>query len=456
MAAFDFSNITGSATMDTASRIASSAIRGSNTLYPRPLAQASSPTNATHSNATHSIGTRTFRAPQTTGIVTSTPTAFAANPLQLSLVNNLNSNKAHAYVSALDSTGRVVMLTPEGKFYYPPDPGSQTPQAISANVAIALPARGQTMQIAIPDYVEGARVWFADGTLDFAVVSTADGPALVEPTAINPDDASADVNWGFVELTYIASYGLFANLSFVDFMGLPLGMELRTASSRPQLVRGISGSAVQMVCDSVRKQASHGAENWADLCVVDKNGRALRVMSPAALMSQRADAFPGFFQSYVDRVWERYASSPLKINTQSSAGTVSCTTNGAMLSCDGDNRSYAKPTATDIFGCNTGPFAIEQTDNTVHKMVVPRLCAAFNRGTLLMKGGDVQPRLKPRSYYRNHPNNRYSEFVHQAELDGKGYAFAYDDVAPTVEEGVAGTVAAPDPRVLTVFVGGGA
>lgn len=139
--------------------------------------------------------------------------------MQLSLVNNLNSNNAHAYVSAIDANGRVVMLTPSGSFYYLPDTGSPEPQALSGDIAIPLPAQGQSLEITIPGYVEGARVWFADGTLDFAVVSSVNGPALVEPTAVRRDDGSAYTNWGFVELTYVADYGLFANLSFVDFVG---------------------------------------------------------------------------------------------------------------------------------------------------------------------------------------------------------------------------------------------
>lgn len=145
--------------------------------------------------------------------------AAAPQPLRLSLVNKLNSNNVHAYVSALDASGKVVMLQPDGNFYYLPETGSPIPQAITANVAIRLPAQGQSLEIAIPGFVAGARVWFADGTLEFAVVASVNGPALVEPTAVNPDDASADTNWGFVELAYVEGYGLFANLSFVDFIG---------------------------------------------------------------------------------------------------------------------------------------------------------------------------------------------------------------------------------------------
>jgi hypothetical protein len=35
-----------------------------------------------------------------------------------------------------------------------------------------------------------------------------------------------------------------------------------------------------------------------------------------------------------------------------------------------------------------GPFELEASDNAVHQAVVPRLCAAINRSTLLLGGGN--------------------------------------------------------------------
>lgn len=54
--------------------------------------------------------------------------------------------------------------------------------------------------------------------------------------------------------------------------------------------------------------------------------------------------------------------------------------------------------------------------------------------------------------------NFYAKFVHEVERDGRGYAFAYDDVAPTGEGDVSGTVAGEDVSAVqggwTVWVGG--
>ena len=341
------------------------------------------------------------------------------------------------------------MLTTDGSFYYAQSLGTTTPQAITANIAISLAGPGQTTQITIPDYISSARVWFADGTLSFSVVDTQYGPGLVEPTVANPDNPSVSVNWGFVELTNNEEDGLFANLSFVDFVGLPLGLQLDTSSSGTQSALGVPPDAVTQVCNDLKGKAAEGGQPWDQLC-----SNPLRVASPATLISSDANAFVGYWDSYVNDVWQKYTSTQLTINTQSSTGQVACTSDGTSISCASDNRPYPKPSSADIFGCNSGPFAIEESDNDVHRAVLPRLCAALNRATLLLQGGEVQPSLPPSEYYTTEVNNWYSAFVHRREVDGKGYAFSYDDVASSVAESVAGAVSARDPRLLTVFVGG--
>lgn len=91
------------------------------------------------------------------------------------------------------------------------------------------------------------------------------------------------------------------------------------------------------------------------------------------------------------------------------------------------------------------------TDNAIHGAVVPRLCAAFERGTLLLPGGNVQPSLGNSSYYQESPCNHYSRLVHKYENDGLGYAFSYDDVNPTGEN-EAGVVAGLDPQVCAISI----
>ena len=123
------------------------------------------------------------------------------------------------------------------------------------------------------------------------------------------------------------------------------------------------------------------------------------------------------------------------------------------MNCAGSNRAITKPTAADIFGCNSGPFLIQGPDNDVYRAIVPRLCAAFTRTTLLMDGGNVQPSVGRSSYYLSSPSSHYSRITHDYEIDGRGYAFSYDDVNPDGQN-EAGVVAGLNPQVLEVTVGG--
>lgn len=372
--------------------------------------------------------------------------------LPLSFVNNFPGGAINAYVTGLDSSNRLVLLKSDGTFYYPSATNSGVPQEITENCAIPLGGQGSTTQITTPGYISSARIWFAEGTLKFYVVQGGSGPSLVEPSAVNPNDPSASVNWGFVELTY-NSGGLYANISYVDFLGLILGMSLTGSDGSTQGARGLKTGSVQSVCQALQAQQQQDGFPWGDLCQADSNGNMLRVLAPTDYISAQNSAFSTYWNSYVDQVWSTYSSQPLYINTQGSAGTVSCQVSGDQLQCAGDNRGYSKPTASDIFGCNSGPFAIQGGDNGVHAAVVPRLCAAFHRSTLLLSGGNTQPSLDSSHYYGQEPTNYYSKFIHQYELDGKGYAFSYDDVNPDGEN-QSGTVATGNPQLLTIYIGG--
>lgn len=374
--------------------------------------------------------------------------------LPLALVNNFSGGSINGYVTGLDSNNELVMLQPDGTFYRPTAPTTGIPQLVEQPCAIPLGAQGSTTQVTIPDYISASRIWFAEGELDFFTVQAGSVPSLVEPSAVNPNDPSAAVNWGFVELTNVPNYGLYADISYVDFLGLDLGMELASGDGSTQAAKGLQPNSVQSVCNDLAAQAAIDGAPWDDLCQADSAGNVLRVIAPSDYLSNNPSAFATYWDDYVNQVWSTYASTPLVIDTQNSPGSVSCTVQGDELQCAGDNRGYARPTAADIFGCNSGPFAVLPGDNLVHTSVVPRLCAAFARTTLLLPGGNVQPGLDASQYYTVAPSNFYSKFIHRYEMDGKGYAFPYDDVTPDGGINQSGVVADSDPQLLTIYVGG--
>ncbi|KAI0382544.1 glycoside hydrolase family 64 protein [Hypomontagnella monticulosa] len=378
----------------------------------------------------------------------------AYNPLKISLVNNFGGGNLNVYVTGLDVSGNVVMLSTSGSWYRPNPAGSQVPVAINANIALSMKGKGQTTEFTLPDYISSGRIWVAEGNLQFFTVASGDGRSLlVEPSAANPSDPSAAVNWGFVELTNTEQGGIYANISFVDFVGLVMGMSLSLGDGSTQTVKGLKEGAVASICQEMHDQAAKDGQPWDKMCVTDKDGKPLRILSPNLYMSIDPRAMASYYDSYIDQVWQKYTSQDLTINTQAAAGNVACRVNGNQLTCNGDNRGYPKPTIIDIWGCNSGPFAIQGSDNDVHRAVVPRLCAAFYRSTLLLSGGNVQPSLKSDSYYTTSPTSHYSRIVHKYETDGKGYAFSYDDVNPDGQN-EAGVVAGLQPKTLELHVGG--
>ncbi|RMZ80098.1 hypothetical protein DV737_g3182, partial [Chaetothyriales sp. CBS 132003] len=345
------------------------------------------------------------------------------------------------------------MLQPNGEFYYP-ETVSTVPVPIDGDIAIPLGTQGSTTTLVIPGWISAARVWVSQGTLQFFTMQSGNQTwSLVEPSVVSQTDPNIDVEFGFVELTNDATLGLYVNISYVDFVGLAVGISVTTTSNQTQTVSGLSQESVPQICADLQAQEATDGYPWGDLCVTNSSTAELvRILSPGNHIAINSTAFSDYWTSYVDEVWLKYASEPLVINTQASAGNVSCTVSGDELICAGSSRTYAMPAAADIFSCSTGPFEIASTDNDIHLGVVPRLCAAINRSTLLLAGGNVQPALLESQYYSVSTTNHYSRIVHAHSANGVGYAFSYDDVVPDGGVDESGLIAVSDPSLLAVTV----
>ena len=81
--------------------------------------------------------------------------------LPISLVNNFPGGAINAYVTGLDEDNRLVMLQPNGAFYYPTASSEEsTPQAIAENLAIPLGPHGSTTNIVrISPIVASYGIW---------------------------------------------------------------------------------------------------------------------------------------------------------------------------------------------------------------------------------------------------------------------------------------------------------
>ena len=231
---------------------------------------------------------------------------------------------------------------------------------------------------------------------------------------------------------------------------MPIALTLANSHGGVQHVSGHAPDGLARVAAGLEAQHAKDGAGW-DSLVVRRGGEVLRVLSPNNGMVLSPGLFADYWTGYVDEAWGRYADRVLTIDTQAAAGRVQGKMEGGQIAFP--QGKFGKPNAGDVFGCNSGPFSPAGASADV-LAIIPRLAAAVNRSTL--HAFDVQPNVDAvGSYYRNEVTNHYARIVHEVNLDGRGYAFPYDDVVPADGKDVAGTLFDGDPVLLTVTVGGG-
>lgn len=369
--------------------------------------------------------------------------------LNFNLVNQSGSSTAYAYITgqAIDNNNALFLLRSDGKTAYYPTSPSATLTALAQDCAIPLGAAGTTTTVTIP-HLAGARLWFVrDGKLTFYLNP---GPALVEPSSSNPSDANYNLFWDFCEFTWNSSQ-LYVNITYVDFVSLPIALALTNTSGTTQTVQGLPADGLATICTALKAQNTTDGAGW-DKLIVSNNGTNLRAVSPNTGMVLNSGLFSTYYAAYVNAVWSKYASTTLTVNTQASAGDVTATVSNGTLNFSAGSITYAQPSTADIFSNSSGAFAV--SGNSTKDAITARLAAAFNRSTLLIN--TTQPNgATVANYYQNAVTNHYSRICHATTLGNRGYAFPYDDVAPTDGTDQSGSVYDSNPKLLTVTLGGG-
>lgn len=366
--------------------------------------------------------------------------------LQFSLRNQSESNEVYAYVTgiAIQHGGQRCLMKANGRDLYFPQSPSAIGSALAEDCAIPLGPPGNTINITVPQ-IAGGRLWIAmDGKLTFLLNP---GPALVEPSVLNPSDPNAHVNFGFCEFT-LNNDQIYANISYVDFVPkIPIAIDLQSASGARQHVAGMAPDGLDRICDDLRAQTQRDGKPW-DKLIVQSNGSNLRVLN-ATHGNAVGASFEGYYESHIEQVWQKYSQgSRMKINTQAGPGILEGHVNGrGELDIGGE--IFQKPNTNDVLGCNSGPFTTGPS--ATRNAIIPRLAAAFVRSTLLSVEDHPS---SPSTFYRQNPTNHYARIVHERNLDKKGYAFAYDDVQPDGGEDQSGKVNDGSPTLFTVAIGG--
>lgn len=235
----------------------------------------------------------------------------------------------------------------------------------------------------------------------------------------NVSDPNYNIFWDFCEFTFNAAE-LFINISYVDFVSLPIGLQLENTSGTVTTVEGLPANGLDTVCSGLTSQSATDGAGWKDLIIRASSGANLRALSPNSGITMNDSLFSTYWDSYVKQVWSKYSNSAnLTIDTQAAWGMINSTVSADELSFGSSIGSFSMPTSANIFSCSSGPFA---TTSAQMGAIGARLAAAFNRSTLLIDA--VQPDNEVvADYYQNSTTNHYARLLHATYLDGKGYAF---------------------------------
>ncbi|WP_327267606.1 beta-1,3-glucanase family protein [Streptomyces sp. NBC_01218] len=371
----------------------------------------------------------------------------ASAPLPVSLRNNSGSNTVYAYISGTDSSGWPVFVSANGALNRLPNPSSAVTPI--ADYAIPLGASGSAAtKVNLAGFIIGGRVWFSIGQKLKFFVNPGTVPGVVQP-ALTSSDPNWNTNWTFCEFTF-NSANLYANISYVDMVGLPVSMS-STGSSGNQTVSPLPNGALGSIASGLQAQHARDGAPWDRLVVNDSSGGVLRVLAP----SHSPVDFGSYWDDYLNRVWSRYSSTQLTVNGQGGIGSYTGTVSGGALVFSGLNTNgvpFTKPSAVDIFGCASGP--LYNSGGDARGAIAARLSAALNRSSLLVAGGNNQPDgVSPSQYYTDPVTNHYARLVHQ--YASIGYAFPYDDVGPTNSAPVDGHIQDGAPTSWTISLGAG-
>jgi len=257
--------------------------------------------------------------------------------------------------------------------------------------------------------VRGGRLYISVGSPVFIPV---DDNAWGGPDLLNPNDPNIDVPYDWYEYTYVHNQVPFGgNTGMVDQFGVPLTHRVVNAALGIDVTKGTTGTRDQILAqyNSFVPAAFKGLASQ------------YRVKAPYKDSFRPGLANANYLQPYIDQVWNQYTNSDFVFTRPGDtfrgrvvAGRLQFTWNGA------GPFFIDKPTTFDVFGC-TGNFA---KGSDQEKALQAEFCGAFNRGV----AHNTANWHNPASYYQNGVmQNEYAHFWHVNGINGKAYAFAYDD-----------------------------
>jgi len=105
---------------------------------------------------------------------------------------------------------------------------------------------------------------------------------------------------------------------------------------------------IEKVCSGLTAQNAKDGAGWDQLIVKNTSGQNLRALSPNNGLVMNSTLFANYWTSYVNKVWKKYTSAPLSVDTQASFGVVQGQVSNNVLTFP-SGITFALPNARDIF-----------------------------------------------------------------------------------------------------------
>jgi hypothetical protein len=346
--------------------------------------------------------------------------AEAAVPgtIPLTLTNNSGLGE-QVYVYNLGtelSTGRQGWADASGTFH--PWPGGSVPPVPAPDASISGPADGESTTIRIPKF--SGRVYFSYGQkLDFRLATG----GLVQPAVQNPTDPNRDIFFNWSEYT-LNDGGLWLNSTQVDMFSAPYAVGVRHDDGSVTTTGHLKPGGYDGFFDALRARPG----GWDDLIQRRPDGTILRALAPSHGIEAGAP-LAGAMSDYIDRVWHKYSTSTLTVTPFSYQPDIKYygrVFGDTLNFTDGSGAvvtSFRKPDSDSVFGCHR---LLDAPNDLVRGPISRTLCAGFNRSTLL--SNSQQPDASSVDFYKDPVTNHFAREIHARMVDGKAYAFAFDDV----------------------------
>ena len=349
------------------------------------------------------------------------PNAQAAESpalLPLTVTNNSGRGEAtHLYVLGV-SGDKLGYVNAGGTFT--PWTGGANPPAPAPDVSIDGPANGASKTISVPKGISGRMYMSFGEKLDFKI--SQDG-GLVQPAPWAAGDANSDILFDWSEFTYNDS-GIWLNSSQVDMFAVPHAVSVTGSDGQTAKTGELEAGGRNTVIDAMKDN-----ESFSGLVQTRDDGTVLRVLSPGK-GADGGNFDPDYLAPYIDEAWAAYAGTDLtvqpfadqpdKVFKGRTAGDVMTFTD----STGAQAATFTKPTTANVWGCDGN---LGAPNDLVVGPIARSLCAALQRTTLGTQ--KVEPSTDASTFYQNDLTNEYAKVIHEQMVDGKAYAFAFDDVA---------------------------